>query len=164
MDWTSLGIVQYETGYSASTLENVWLRYCGRNTPISTPHQLHRIYKYIHIYPTRRQAPAVLNCSKATLQNTMDTMEYLAARMQEIAWEDRLCEYNHTPHFPHSVTGIVDTFPVMVEKPLDNDMRQLLLNPKYGGCCYKFLCACDFLGRIIAFRGPFHGTHYDGHI
>lgn len=75
-----------------------------------------------------------------------------------------LLEYNHTPYFPYSVTGAVDTFPVMVEQPEDNDIRHLLYNPKYGGCCYKFLCGCDFLGRIIAFNGPFYGLEYDGQI
>jgi hypothetical protein len=110
-----------------------------------------------------------------------------AYALNEIHWSDRLHPWNHVPHFPILVTGLlseftfllskgmVDTFPVHVLQPLDPTLASLLFNPKYGCCVYKFQLGCDFLGRFILFSGtknlvfliiagPHLGTSYDGHI
>jgi hypothetical protein len=89
-NWDIFGVVSYETGCSSYILDKVWLQYCGPNTPINKPIQLYRMYKYIHLYPTRHQVPTVLGCSKDTVQNIAAQMTYLAAIMKEIDWEDRL--------------------------------------------------------------------------
>lgn len=84
--------------------------------------------------------------------------------MNEINWNDRLSPYNHSPHFPHLFTGVVDTFPLRVLCPQHKALRGALYNPKYKQCVYKAQLGIDFLGRLILCTSPHLGLCYDGHI
>ena len=123
------------------------------------------VYKYMHIYSPKR----VLNCTMDITNNQFHNhvkpdLHYLCEKMNEIHWEDRLSPWNHAYHFPSAVTFMVDTFPVRVSEPEDSALGQVLFNPKYGSCVYKFQCAVTFLGVIPLFTGPHLGTSYDGNI
>lgn len=117
-----------------------------------------RVYTYIHLYPCKRWSPRFLECSDWYLQHKLKPlMKYMHHNLQEIHWDDRLNEYNHTPHFPKYITGCVDTFPIRLEKPTNYRARKLLYNPKYGTTIVKVEMIVDFLGRIISFSGPHLG-------
>jgi len=93
------------------------------------------------MYPTYRQSKRVLECGRSYVtEEVIPGLQYLYFNLKEIHPDVRFSEFNHTPHFSRYVTAIVDTFPVIVEKPVDS--------------VYKFSMACDLLGRIIYFTGP----------
>ena len=75
-------------------------------------------FKYIHTYPPHPLSKSSLGVSSTTLHNkVLPTLSCLAQNLNEIHWEDRLNEYNHTPDFPYYVTGMVDTIPIYVLSP-----------------------------------------------
>jgi hypothetical protein len=59
--------------------------------------------------------------------------------------------------------GIVDTFPIRVEKPKDSTLRKALFSGKYATTVYKVQLGITFLGQIVLCTGP-HLPIYDGHI
>ncbi len=99
------------------------------------------------MFPRRSQVKRVLGCTRYELQYTvLPALHFLALVMDEIYWDDRLDPRNHSPHFPYLFTGMVDTFPMHVLNPSCKEVRNALLNPKYGGCVFKGQLAIDFLG------------------
>ena len=59
------------------------------------------------------------------------------------------------------MTCFVDTTPLFVKQPTDDDLRQRLFHPKYGGCVYKIQVAVNFLGWICYWSGPHEGNIND---
>jgi len=163
--WHQFGRSKQDTGYEETTLEYLWIKYCGQTTIIKTPLDLYRILKYIHRYPTYRQVYDVLQISDFTFhQKYLPMFEYLSLALNEIQWEDRLSVWNHVPHFPYLVTSMWDTLPIYVLHPVNSLLRKALWNGKYGTTVYKYLLGIDFLGRIVCEDGLFLGTEYDGHL
>lgn len=116
------------------------------------------MYTYIHMYPCKRWSKRVFGYDDWYLEQRLKPiMHWMRLNMNEIHWNDRLNEYNHTPHFPHFITGIVDSFPIRVQKPKTSAFRRMLFNPKYGTTIMKVEMITDFLGRIISFSGPHLG-------
>lgn len=165
MDWNEFGNVHEETGWNCLILTYIWTRYCGPHTPIATPLDLYRyffllqcthcsIYVYIHMYPTQRQLGLVLKCSNWYFSVRLrEQIRYLAETMNgmhflllidfylEIFWDDRFHPYNHAPHFPYFVTGMVDSLPIQVSEPDDSILGSLLFNGKYKMCIFKVFCS-----------------------
>jgi hypothetical protein len=49
------------------------------------------------------------------------------------AWEDRKHPSNQLPHvFERSVTGSIDSFPIIINRPQGGNMQRLFYNGKYG--------------------------------
>jgi len=158
VDWTPYGECKLDTGYDTVILDYVWHWYCGPGTYIRRPVDLYRALSYVHLYPRARQAKRFLNCSPSHLtKKVLKHLHWLATQLREIEWEERMCEMNHCPAFPHFVTGIVDCFPVHVVNPRSRVLFRALNNPKYGGPVYKVQLVVDFLGRIVLCTGPHLG-------
>lgn len=134
-------------------------------TEIPDPKLLYQVYCYLHIYSNRDHCKATVGCHREALQNkVLPALHYLASVMNEIHWDARLSPNNHSPHFPVLFTGIVDTFPIRVLKPVNSTLRKALFNPKYDDCVYKVQLGINFLGEIVLCTGPHLGVCYDGHI
>jgi hypothetical protein len=79
--------------------------------------------------------------------------------IDEIHYNDRLHPRNHgTGMFEQFITCFVDCAPVFVVEPRDKRLSDLLMQPKYGQCCYKIQIATNFLGWICFYSGLHHGT------
>ena len=72
--------------------------------------------------------------------------EYLVQAVDEIKWDDRLCKYNHNPHFPYFVTHFTDSMPVA---SIGGALSDVLWNPKYANNVFKVTVAVDNLGNIV---------------
>ncbi len=121
-------------------------------------------YKFIHRYLSRNDTD-VLGCSNFTLHSkVLPLLSGLANTYNEIFWDDRLNEYNHTPYFPTNVTEIVDIVPIYVQQPASKILQHQLYNPKYEDNVYKLQLGIDFLSRSILFTGPYFGIEYDSSI
>src|SRR4051812_14970088 len=107
VDWDEFGRPKEDTGYSTEELDYVWNKH-GDSQTLMKPHDLYRIYSFIHRYPRKRQVFRDLECSHWYLQNNLYThLHWLSETMDEVQWSDRLNSYNHCFHFPHYVTGVV---------------------------------------------------------
>lgn len=154
--------IKQSTGYDGKLVEAMWEKY-GIPNSIQWAHFVQAL-AYIHLYPTRRQSSIVLGCSASTLQETvLPHLITLANMINEIRWDDRLNPFNHTPDFPYLFTGMVDTFPIEVEKPEHRELRRALFTNKYGTTVYKVQLGVSFLGQILFCTGP-HLPLYDAHI
>ena len=85
-------------------------------------------------------------------------MEMLATVVDDIRFEDRLRPFNHAQHFPHFVSGAIDTFPVGC---LAGETGDLSYQPKYSDNVMKVQVVVDWQGRIIAWSGPHLGSRSD---
>ena len=77
-----------------------------------------------------------------------EVLHVLSSRMNFIRWNRRLELNNHHEAFPARVTGIVDTFPVVVECG-DSEVGRLLYNPKYKAHVIK--CAHGIQSQNFTF-------------
>jgi hypothetical protein len=153
-------------GCDLVTFRHVFLRYCGVDTPIKLPCQLYQLLVYMKIYPVQRNLPQVFGTDQVTgaaLHHTISQrLEYLANSIDELApvWTDR---FNHPlPHyFSNMVTGSLDTFPIFIARPDDEELQRFAYNGKYAGHVLKVrpLCAlniincamCEFLLTVLCF-------------
>lgn len=176
IDWSSFGDCHQDTGYPEEVLSYIYNKYSPQTDLLDNPQDLYRyfqllyififrIYSFIHMYPCKRWSKRILQCSDFYFHCKLKPiMHWLRNNLNEIHWEERLYEFNHTSHFPYFVTGAVDTFPVRVQHPKNSELCRALFNPKYGTTVYKVELIVDFLGRITSFSGPHLGTKYDGHL
>jgi len=151
------------TGHKIETFQWLLFRYGDQ---LQLPHKVFiDCFVYIHIYPRIRQTRMIFQrCPQYIPRRILPALELMAKTFDEIHWDERLNPYNHTPHYPHFVNSIVDTFPIYVSQPTCSSFARTLYNKKYGSCIWKVLMAISFLGMIIYFKAPFPGTVYDGHI
>ena len=72
----------------------------------------------------------------------------IVAKVQEyhVKWEDRLCKYDHNPHFPYLITHFTDSMPVA---SIGGALSNMLWNPKYANNVFKVTVAVDDLGNIV---------------
>ncbi len=92
------------------------------------------------------------------------TAEYLAPRMRYVhgAWTRRHHPSNHLPHaFGAHVVAVLDSFPIMVQRPKDPLLQQVLYQGKYHGHCVKVQLACNHSGVPIWLHGPSFGHVHD---
>ncbi len=115
------------------------------------------VYKYIHCYLSNNDDD-VLSCSKSSHIQVLPTIYALSDVYNEIFWKDRLDLFNHIPHFPSSVTDIVDTLSIYVQQLTNSTLRSMLYNPKYAATIYKIQFEIDFLECIILFSRPHLGV------
>jgi hypothetical protein len=73
-------------------------------------------------------------CKSQILARVYPALKLMASLVNEIDWGSRLNLFNHVEHFPHCLTGFVDTFPLVVQEP--RHCSQGLFNGKYK---YVFL-------------------------
>ncbi len=95
---------EQETGFPFETLKYVYDKYWhfGQWKPLD----MVNIYRYIHLYPTYRQAPIFYDFGKSQFhRNVIEELPGLASCLDEINWDDRLDPWNHSPQFPKFFTG-----------------------------------------------------------
>jgi len=153
------------TGYPKTVLDRLWEQYSPA-FPITTRYyDFVNVFIYIHHYCKYKLSKKVFGFSPLYIsQRILPLMNLMANTFDEIDWNDRLNNYNHSWHFPYLITGIIDTFPIYVSQPKTYRLAKLLFNGKYKRCIYKIQLGIDFLGRIIVFSGPHLGIEYDGNI
>jgi hypothetical protein len=164
------------TGFEDEVIEYVCDKYLMvPGCPFERNSEFQKMLTYLHLYPTLRQAPRILDCSGYFMETLKIGIKWMAGVANEIQWEDRLHKWNHTPLLPTNVTckfiylqfqlinflGIVDTFPVEVQNPHDSFMSKVLYHGKYGTTVFKFQNVVDFLGRIVCFTGAHLGKTPD---
>ena len=175
-----------ETGYPEPLINYVWTKY-GLRAPhnlVATlevqPPYCH-YYKvgpaniiaallyvglwYIHTYPStsammQRPFKYIGRVSKRKFyEMVVPVLRAFSDAMDEIYYNDRLHPMNHgLGIFANFVTCFVDTAPIYVLEPTNKALRDMLAQPKYGGCVYKFQIAVNFLGWICYYSGPHHGV------
>lgn len=143
-----------ETGFDPDVLEYLWHKYqSSLPNRIRSKHYrkmyFYMAFRYIHMYPTWDQAPVVLWSSESMHRSgagiTKDTLRkhvltyiaVLAVVVDEVHWDDRLSQYNHTTLLPTRFTAIVDTAPVCVQESLNKATAKLTYQPKYSDNVFK---------------------------
>jgi hypothetical protein len=133
------------TGLTPYVFHYIFVKYCGCDTPIKTPQQLLFLFAYYKIYPVRRSFRQVFGIAKglsARFHSQLYEWEkHLSSTMEELmqSWDDRLLPANRLPHlFDAHVTGSIDTFPVRVARPRNNEWQSNLYNGKYKGHVVKY--------------------------
>lgn len=152
-------MVKIETGFAADTLDYVWDKYEHALPKRQRDPQLREMYFYfvfrwIHMYPTWEQAPVVLwtaalvtqkgcGISPSTLRDVV--LIYLVAlsvAINEVHWEDRLDQFNHTELLQTRFTAMLDTAPLVISEPIGSISR-FTFQPKYKKSCFKIqVLAC----------------------
>ena len=156
------------TGLTPYVFHYIFVKYCGCDTPIKTPQQLLFLFAYYKIYPVRRSFRQMFGIAKGHSarfhSHLYEWEKHLSSTMEELmqSWDDRLLPANRLPHlFDAHVTGSIDTFPVRVARPRNNEWQSNLYNGKYKGHVVKVQAVTDHLGTIIWFSGPHIGTNSD---
>lgn len=146
--------IKAETGFSADTIWFMWDKYQHhlprrKRDPTKRMMYFYFVFKYLHMYPTWEQSPAVLwtpalvrqkgcGISAGTLCNqVLLYLAILAVHVDEVHWKDRLNEYNHVEHFQTRATVIVDTAPVTVPETLKKHTASMTFQPKYSANVFK---------------------------
>lgn len=89
---------------------------------------------------------------------------YLASVIDELseAWDRREDPENELPHvFDSTVTGAIDTFPIVVNRPHRGNEQRFYYNGKYATHVVKVQGVCDHRGNIIWYSGPHLGVTAD---
>jgi len=73
-------------------------------------------------------------------------IKYLFQQINEINPAIRFDFRNHSPYFPTYVTGIVDTFPIIMEKSGPGSCKPSVYSGKYKDFALKFMLTIDFFG------------------
>jgi hypothetical protein len=126
------------TGLTRDVFENVYEKYCGPRTPINTPEKLLQLFAYYKLYTVTRSWKSTFgdegNNPGRLLTRLRIYEQHLAREMDELqsGWDARYDDENKLPHiFPASVTGSIDTFPIVVQRPADSIWQRKLYNGKY---------------------------------
>lgn len=100
-----------------------------------------RVYHWIVSDQTTRYLLFVLLVSddeflcSSMLSMFVDVQRFLADNIDELgeAWVHRNDAENAIPHvFARSVTGAVDSFPIMINRPKTGNLQRIFYNGKYG--------------------------------
>lgn len=158
--------VKAETGFSPDTLDLLWDKYNHVLPKRQRDQEMRLVYfyfvfKYIHMYPTWDQSPAVLwtaelvkqkgrGISRSTLQEQVLTyLALLAVNVDEVHWAGRLNAYNHVEHFQTRVTALVDTAPVVVEESTRKGTAKMTFQPKYKDNVFKLQVNHAFIHSLL---------------
>jgi hypothetical protein len=164
--------VKAETGFSADSLELIWDKYqhflpLRKRDPMRRQMYFYFVFKYMHMYPTWEQAPAVLwtpalvrqkgcGVSISTLhQQVLTYLAILAVNIDEVHWKNRLSAWNHVDHFATRATVLVDTAPIGVEESLCKQTSSMTYQPKYGDNVFKIQVIhanCSAVDSLCVYR------------
>ena len=134
---------QQQTGHSWQIFKDIWMNYCGNHTPIKRPEQLFNLFVFYKSYPPvhcttlfSQKANSKDDYKSGTrLYDKISTYQkYLASVIDELhfVWNRRLQPENSLPDtFDTNVTGCLDVFPIVVNRPKDAEMQAMLYNGKY---------------------------------
>jgi hypothetical protein len=89
---------------------------------------LYRVFHYL------KQYPVVRSYEVKSLSSIHKHINYLASAIDELSfvWNNRHQMTNRIPHhFRDMLTGSIDTFPIVVSRPVDNVVQSYLYNGKY---------------------------------
>ena len=132
-------------GCDAWTAEEWYMKY--GDPEFLTRDELFYYFLWQKQHPGGEFAAWAIDVSRHTFDRIIAKVrEYLVSAVDEIRWDDRLCLFNHCPHFPYFVTHFTDSFPIASIGGVYSDV---LFNPKYAGCVYKVTLAVDHLGNIV---------------
>ena len=97
--------------------------------------RLYNLLAYAKMYPLERQLSLVFGREhRNVLRGLRKTAATLAPAMDDvaIAWHRRHHPHNRLPHwFDHSVTAALDTFPLVIRRPMDAKWQAKTWNDKY---------------------------------
>ena len=111
--------------------------------------------QWIHCAPTKDQVKRATGlCYTTLLSKVYPLLEHLADVMNEVHWEDRLHEMNHTATFPSVVTTVVDTAFVAIADCRDRDYAALFFSGKYHATGVKLEVTSNLMGHIVDFEFP----------
>ena len=146
-----------QTGFSAETCEQLWLKY-GDRGPLKERQNLLAGLVSLKTSPTEGQLPRVLPGASrfVRINEIKDAFAYLADVVDDIQWDSRLSHLNHVTHFPYYLTFFVDTVPFACFAGISENIQ-----PKYAGPVMKMQVCCDALGRIVFISGPHPGSRSD---
>ena len=156
-----------KTGHEAYVLSALWSKYGSHLEPFA-PNKVKAafffftIFKYIHLAPSPKAMPDTLGmCYNVWRYRVVPMAIALSNIIDEVHWTRRLSEWNHVPHFPHGVTFMVDTFPVLIAAPSHRTANRLTYQPKYGSNVLKCELRVSFRGEIVAMSFPHLGVACD---
>lgn len=135
-----------QTGLRADILEYVFSTYCGRGTPIPNRKALADLMHYLRHYPSHNYNAAALRSGRKSPTNVSvrlgKMIDFLADNVDELldVQRSRFSPINVLPEeaFGPYVTGQLDTFPVVIQRPRGPEDQQRLY---YASA---FECICDF--------------------
>ena len=181
--------VRDDTGYPYQLLELIWDRPAIQNEvsalKLLSPYNLWEDHPggadtkialffyvalwYIHQYPNRRSIGGRDWRYFGRLTDNhfydyvCDVLIRFSQAINEIDYNWRFHPKNHGAGniFNRFVTCFVDTTPLFVKQPTDDDLRQRLFHKKYMACVYKIQVAVNFLGWICYWSGPHEGNIND---
>ena len=181
---TDRGVLK-ETGYPVGLFDLIWHRYADPIVAAFTNHHAFVKYQklgidatvatmlyvalwYIHTHPVlsvigQREFREFGRVTERKFQDmVLPVLFAFAAAVNEIEDNDRYHPRNHgTGLFGQYISCYVDTAPVMVVEPDDEQLADLLIQPKYGQCVWKFQVAVNHLGWICCYTGLHYGTTPD---
>ena len=148
-------------GMDSSSAEELFMKYGGHG-PLKNRKSMFNLLYLLKQAPSYKYAGVVDGTSDMTWWDRMwRTLEFFNEVVDEIHWDERLNEWNHSPLHPYLVTTIGDTY------PLDSHGGQLsdvLFQPKYEEDVLKILLMNDFLGNFRWFGGISCGVRGDARI
>ena len=172
-----------ETGYPAPLLDYIWHKYGQAVTaalsnytafldiadvmdlPQAIAILLYVALWYIHVHPAistigQRDWTHFGRVSERKFYDLV--VPVLFAFSDDIDEIDQGDKYHHMNHgtgfFAKFFTAFVDCAPINYVEPADSVLCGLLMQPKYGCCCYKIQVAVNFFGWIVYYSGPHHGS------
>ena len=160
-DWSFLQNPESITGFSAITLEVIFQKYCGSNTPIRTRNNLAFLMDHLKNYTTYRSSAYYYrkNSYGSQCSQLKVFLNHLFIVVNELdsGWAQRNRPSNEV--FSEGLGGIVtcslDTFPIYIQRPGQN--QELFYNGKYKRHILKVQVICDNTANIIWYSGPHIG-------
>jgi hypothetical protein len=154
------------TGLTPEVFTTVYEKYCGPDTPIRKPIYLWWLFSFYKLYPVTRAFPLVHGGCFRSPQRFLSRLyvweRHLASVIDELsaAWDGRWHPANALPHvFARTVTGSVDTFPILINRPSHG--QSIFYNGKYKAHVVKVQGVCDHRGNLIWYSGPHIGRTSD---
>jgi hypothetical protein len=154
------------TGFTAEILEDIFLKYCGRSTPIKNRKHLAVFLEWCMCYRTVRSSASSrgLKSYRNVHVAVRKAIDYLFKVVNELeyAFLSRLDVDNaiHTAfENMNRSTCLLDSFPIYINRPSRN--QGLFYNGKYKRHILKVQALVDHRGNLIWFSGPHVGCQHD---
>lgn len=130
--------VLVDTGFEN---EVIWYMYHKYFKPHGLSFQsVYHAYVHCHVFGRHKDSRRNFDRAPSYMSRViLPTIYKMAECVDEIDWEDRKDNYNHCPHFPKFVVGVVDSFPIRVSTTSNPDLKDLLWNKKYGSMIVNIL-------------------------
>ena len=120
-------------GLDSHTFMYIYLKYC-KHSVIDSQTKLYQLFHYLKLYPIIRAHETT------SITSIRKYIFFLASVVDELqtVWNSRHEMTNRIPHhFQSMLSGSIDTFPVVVSRPLDSTLQSYLYNGKYKKHVYK---------------------------